>query len=78
MEAATIYYSASSPWSQEHFGATAKSKSPIEMTWSDGGIRPSHPDIIPANEDIGGTNSSNGVLIIGEKGIIYLIGLLIK
>ncbi len=53
-----------------HFGETAKSKSPIEMTWSDGGIRPSHPDIIPANEDIGGTNSSNGVLIIGEKGII--------
>lgn len=53
-----------------HFGETAKSKSPIEMTWSDGGIRPSHPDIIPANEDIGGKNSSNGVLIIGEKGII--------
>lgn len=53
-----------------HFGATAKSKAPIEMTWSDGGIRPAHPDIIPANEDIGGTNSSNGVMIIGEKGII--------
>jgi predicted dehydrogenase len=53
-----------------HFGATAKSKSPIEMTWSDGGIRPSHPDIIPANEDMGGTNGSNGVLIIGEKGLI--------
>jgi predicted dehydrogenase len=53
-----------------HFGATAKSQSPIEMTWSDGGIRPSHPDIIPANDDIGGANSANGVLIIGEKGII--------
>jgi len=53
-----------------HFGATEKSKSPIEMTWSDGGIRPSHPDIIPADHDIGGSNSSNGVLIIGEKGII--------
>ena len=53
-----------------HFGATEKSKSPIEMTWSDGGIRPSHPDIIPANHDIGGTDSQNGVLIIGEKGII--------
>ncbi|MEZ4825134.1 MAG: Gfo/Idh/MocA family oxidoreductase [Bacteroidia bacterium] len=53
-----------------HFGATAKSQSPIEMTWSDGGIRPSHPDIIPANSDIGGKNSANGVLIIGEKGII--------
>lgn len=53
-----------------HFGATKKSKAPIEMTWSDGGIRPSHPDIIPADHDIGGANSANGVLMIGEKGII--------
>lgn len=53
-----------------HFDATEKTKSRIEMTWSDGGIRPSHPDIIPANDDIGGENSQNGVLIIGEKGII--------
>ena len=53
-----------------HFDATEKSKSPIEMTWSDGGIRPSHPDIIPADHDIGGENSANGVLIIGDKGII--------
>lgn len=53
-----------------HFAATEKSKSPIEMTWSDGGIRPSHPDIIPADHDIGGANSANGVMIIGEKGII--------
>ncbi|AGA76843.1 Gfo/Idh/MocA family protein [Echinicola vietnamensis] len=52
------------------FDATEKSKSPIEMTWSDGGIRPAHPDIIPADHDIGGTDSANGVLIIGEKGII--------
>ena len=40
------------------------------MTWSDGGIRPSHPDIIPADKDFGGANSANGVLIIGEKGLI--------
>lgn len=53
-----------------HFDATNKTQSPIEMTWSDGGIRPAHPDIIPADHDIGGTNSANGVLIIGEKGII--------
>lgn len=53
-----------------HFAATGKSKSPIEMTWSDGGIRPSHPEIIPANHDIGGEKSNNGVLIIGEKGLI--------
>ncbi|MBD8488279.1 Gfo/Idh/MocA family oxidoreductase [Echinicola sp. CAU 1574] len=53
-----------------HFDATEKSKSPIEMTWSDGGIRPAHPDIIPADHDIGGAESANGVLIIGDKGII--------
>ncbi len=53
-----------------HFEATEKSKAPIEMTWSDGGIRPAHPAIIPANQDIGGAQSKNGVLIIGEKGII--------
>ena len=53
-----------------HFGATEKSKSPIELTWSDGGIRPPHPEIIPANSDIGGPGSQNGVLMIGEKGII--------
>lgn len=53
-----------------HFDATDKTGSPIEMTWSDGGIRPAHPEIIPADHDIGGSNSANGVLIIGEKGII--------
>ena len=53
-----------------NFDATSKSKSPIKMTWSDGGIRPSHPSVIPANSDIGGKNSDNGVLIIGEKGVI--------
>ncbi len=53
-----------------HFNATEKSMAPIEMTWSDGGIRPSHPEIIPPNQDIGGANSANGVLIHGENGII--------
>ena len=53
-----------------NFDATEKSKTPIEMTWSDGGIRPAHPDIIPADSDIGGKDSANGVMIIGEKGII--------
>ncbi|MEL6659760.1 MAG: Gfo/Idh/MocA family oxidoreductase [Bacteroidota bacterium] len=53
-----------------HFAATDKSQSPIEMTWSDGGIRPSHPDVIPADHDIGGPGSENGVLIMGEHGVI--------
>ena len=53
-----------------HFDATNKSQSPIEMTWSDGGIRPAHPKAIPADHDIGGPQSANGVLIIGENGVI--------
>ena len=53
-----------------NFDSTEKSKSPIQLTWTDGGIRPPHPDIIPADSDIGGTDSQNGVLMIGEKGII--------
>jgi predicted dehydrogenase len=53
-----------------HFDETEKSKAPIEMTWSDGGIRPSHPIIIPAENDIGGNGSANGVMIHGENGII--------
>src|SRR5690606_4165143 len=51
-----------------NFAETAKSRSPINMTWMDGGIKPAHPDIIPADQEIGG--GANGVLIIGEKGII--------
>ncbi|MBT6169423.1 MAG: gfo/Idh/MocA family oxidoreductase, partial [Flavobacteriaceae bacterium] len=53
-----------------NFGATKKNKTPMQLTWTDGGIRPPHPEIIPANDDIGGPGSYNGVLMIGEKGII--------
>ncbi len=53
-----------------HFNATKKNASRLEMTWMDGGLRPPHPDIIPADHDIGGPGSNNGVLMIGEKGII--------
>ena len=47
-----------------NFNETDKNSSPIEMTWTDGGIRPPHPSIIPANSDIGGPGSYNGVLMI--------------
>ena len=53
-----------------HFNATKKNPTRLEMSWMDGGIKPAHPDIIPADHDIGGPNSLNGVLMIGEKGII--------
>ena len=40
------------------------------MVWMDGGLRPSHPDAIPADDFLGEVNSTNGVLMIGEKGVI--------
>jgi hypothetical protein len=49
-----------------HFDATEKNKSPIQMTWSDGGIKPFHPDLLPADVSI----EDNGVIMIGEKGVI--------
>ena len=48
------------------FDATAKNPSPIQMTWSDGGIKPFHPDLLPADVSI----EANGVIMIGEKGVI--------
>ena len=53
-----------------NFDPTEKNKTTMRMTWMDGGIRPPHPEIIPPNADIGGPGSLNGVLMIGEKGII--------
>src|SRR5690625_3205319 len=53
-----------------NYKETEKTKSPVRMTWSDGGIKPSRPDFIPADHEMGGTNGDNGVLIIGENGVI--------
>ena len=53
-----------------HYEATEKTGGPITMTWSDGGIRPSRPEIIPPDQDMGGPGSANGVLILGENGVI--------
>ena len=51
---------------QLSFDSTSKSNSAIKMTWSDGGIKPFHPDLIPSSIDI----EDEGVMIIGDKGII--------
>ena len=53
-----------------NFDKTSKNDSKIEMVWMDGGLRPSHPDAIPADDFLGEVNSTNGVLMIGEKGVI--------
>ncbi|OIQ36206.1 MAG: oxidoreductase [Bacteroidetes bacterium MedPE-SWsnd-G1] len=55
---------------QLKFKATEKNPVDVKLTWSDGGIRPFHPDLIPADHSIGNKDSSNGVLMIGEKGIM--------
>lgn len=55
---------------QIKFPANKTNKTPMVMTWHDGGLRPFHPDLIPADEPIGEPDSSNGVLLIGEKGVM--------
>ena len=49
---------------------TAINDSEVTLNWSDGGIRPFHPDLIPPDEDMGDKGSTNGVIMIGEKGIM--------
>jgi predicted dehydrogenase len=55
---------------QLKFPATSKNPTELTMTWTDGGIRPFHPDLIPADHPIGDDDSANGVIMIGEKGIM--------
>ncbi len=55
---------------QLKFGATEKNPSDIKFNWSDGGIRPFHPDLIPADHFIGEEGSGNGVIMIGDKGVM--------
>lgn len=55
---------------QLKFPETAKNTTELTLTWSDGGLRPFHPELIPADHPIGDNNSANGVIMIGEKGIL--------
>lgn len=55
---------------QLNFAPSAKNKLPVTLTWSDGGIRPFHPDLIPADVAMGDADGSNGVIMIGTKGIM--------
>jgi predicted dehydrogenase len=52
------------------FPATSRNPVELKMTWHDGGLRPFHPDLIPADDFLGENGSANGVLMIGEKGIM--------
>ena len=42
----------------------------MTMTWHDGGLRPFHPDLVPANDPLGEADSSNGAMLIGDKGVM--------
>jgi len=67
------YYPESCPPSsrtQLKFEASKKNPSEVKLTWTDGGLRPFHPDLIPANHPLGDKNSTNGVIMIGSKGIM--------
>ncbi len=55
---------------QLKFGPSKKNKKEVKMIWTDGGIRPFHPDLIPANDSIGEPGSANGVMMMGSKGIM--------
>ncbi len=55
---------------QINFPSSSHNPSEVKMIWSDGGIRPFHPDLIPASDWLGEPGSGNGVLMIGEKGIL--------
>jgi predicted dehydrogenase len=49
------------------FAKTDKTMGPLKLTWSDGGIIPSRPDEVPANE----IWPTNGTLFIGTKGKMF-------
>ncbi|MEM7369109.1 MAG: Gfo/Idh/MocA family oxidoreductase [Bacteroidota bacterium] len=59
-----------SSYVQIKFPSSSHNKSEVNMTWSDGGIRPFHPDLIPADHSLGAPDSANGVIMIGKKGIM--------
>ena len=49
---------------------TYLNKVPIKLEWYDGGLRPSYPSLIPTDTYLGGKTNANGVIIIGDEGII--------
>ena len=49
-----------------HFDPTPTNKQRIKMVWTDGGIRPSHPDLLTPEVEI----ESNGIIMVGDRGVI--------
>jgi predicted dehydrogenase len=57
---------------QIQFPSTKKNKTPMKMIWMDGGIRPMHPDLIPANDPISDDGGQNGIILHGNKGLMTI------
>lgn len=57
---------------QIQFPATKKNKIPLKMIWMDGGIKPMHPDWIPANEPLSDDGGENGIILHGTKGLMTI------
>lgn len=55
---------------QLKFPPSKRNNAEVTMYWYDGGLRPAHPDLIPADHPLGEPNSANGVLIIGTQGVM--------
>ncbi|MEL0183335.1 MAG: gfo/Idh/MocA family oxidoreductase, partial [Bacteroidota bacterium] len=53
-----------------HFDKTSKTRSDLELIWMDGGLIPPRPEVIPAEDYLGEKGNTNGVIIIGDKGVI--------
>ncbi|CCH00554.1 oxidoreductase domain protein [Fibrella aestuarina BUZ 2] len=52
------------------FEPTRTNKTPITMTWSDGGIKPLRPEMLPDSEPLSEDGGQNGMLMIGDKGLL--------
>ena len=55
---------------QIKFKATSKNKSDVTMYWMDGGIKPFRPPFLPEGEPLSDDGGSNGVFLIGDKGLM--------
>jgi hypothetical protein len=55
------------------FPATQKNKIPMKMVWMDGGLRPFHPEQLPASEPLSPDGGgANGVYLHGSKGLMVI------
>jgi predicted dehydrogenase len=55
---------------QMKFASTFENKSEVLMTWSDGGIRPFRPEVVPPDAELSEPGGANGVYIVGTKGVM--------